>query len=705
MDVLSQILSLLGNPQSALGLMPNPASWPVLMQDAMRSYRVHEIAYWIGILFLLLGAASSVLSYMTQARGAKVFLNLLLVGVLWGALVQKPQNDCLPGSGYPCVVQKKVYLENPNANANLGWVTYAKETLNFGNVSPDSNGRFVLKNEHRNIKVVQEAGILPPYIRYEYAQSLGPIWSMVEDLWWTLSRGANTNLMASLLSYQKEIVLTRQQLLSLVKTTFAINAAGTLADAIAQMAVYRALAGAKDYRGALKGIVTVAGAGAATQSMGTGIAIITELAKSLAVILALAPLAMILTYGFVVSMAGFAFYLILFTFPIFIGLGALFGAQTVAFPIRLLLVSLLVPVLVSPLVGASVHMTYGYQAALQQFLETSADKDLLKEIPMKDDPVSAYVGATVVQIAAKQLHNTYLCLKPYFQRDGNNYVYRPKYDSGPVKFPDGNIATCYDDAGGNLTRPVQFATQVSMDSLGAILALPVMPDTLNRNSANLNRFFNDLAAYTNDGAATMLDLTSPMKLQQLRKLVNRYGLRFSMPLPMTSMSNILAQGMNKLGPEVSKTFTPSKIKTALENLGKGMDPNSFKKNEDMKSNLGQFQIGKTSEECGIGGTSGQCQQSTPVEVLYILDRFILANQMGLDDSLLGNGGLAQTALSVFVSTLVSMILSLIVIGATWNMMGMVFGATVRAGDTVIEAPGLGGFAGLMNFGGAVYRKR
>ncbi|MCX7849664.1 hypothetical protein [Thermus sp.] len=704
MDVLNQILSLLGNPQSALSLMPNPASWPVLMQDAMRSYRVHEIAYWVGILFLLLGAASSVLSYMIQTRGAKVFFNLLLVGVLWGGLVTRPENDCLPGSGYPCVVQKEVYLENPNQNTAWTRVRYAKETLDFSRVSAGAGGQYVLRDRDRQIQVVEEVGILPPYIRYEYKHSLGPIWSRVEGLWWTLSSGANASLMASLLSYQKEIVRAREQLLSLVKTTFAINAAGTLADALAQTAVYHSLMGAKDFKGALKGLAGVSLAGAATQSLGTGIAVITELFKTLAVILALAPLAMILTYGFVVSMAGFTFYLIVFTFPIFVGLGALFGAQTVAFPLRLLLVSLLVPVLVSPLVGASVHMTYGYNAALQQFLETSAEKGLLKEIPMKDDPVSAYAGATIVQIAAKQLHNTYLCLKPYFQREGSRFVYRAKYDEGPVKYPDGNIATCYADQGRLLAHPVRHASPVSLDSLATILALPLSGGTITGNWNNLERFFADLAAYTNDGTATMLDLTSPLKLQQMRRLINRYGLAFSLPFPFTNMGSVLAKGMDKLGPDVAKTFTPARIEAALGKLGTPMDPASFQKSPGMKEGLGQFLLGKGNEECQVGG-QGTCKASSPPEVLYILDRFLLANRMGLDDTLLGTGGLAQTALSVLVSTLVSLVLSLIVIGATWNMMGMVFGATVRAGDTVIEAPGLGGFAGLMNFGGSVYRRR
>lgn len=84
-----------------------------------------------------------------------------------------------------------------------------------------------------------------------------------------------------------------------------------------------------------------------------------------------------------------------------------------------------------------------------------------------------------------------------------------------------------------------------------------------------------------------------------------------------------------------------------------------------------------------------CLLSSPVEVSYVLDRFLLANEMGLDETSILSGGLAQAALSVFVSGLVSLVLSLIVIGSVWGLMGAAFGATVGGLEGVVEAPGLG----------------
>lgn len=680
MDVLNQLLSLLGNPEAALTLFPNPASWPILMQDALRGYRVHEIAYLLGALLLLLGAASTVLSYMSGAKGVKVFFNLLLVGALWAAFTTRPANDCLPDSGYPCVVEKQAVLVNPSSEN----VFYVWEKLDFSNTPPDPSGRTVLRHGNRNIEVRKSTNILPPYIRYEYARGLGPIWSAVEGLWWTLSTNANRSLQSSLLRYSEEIKDTRTRLLGLVKTAFAVNMAGTLTDAAVNLAVFKGLT---SRNGAGKATAILLG-GATGQVANTGIAMITELFKSVAVIMALSPLALILTYGFIVSLAGFSFYLIVFLFPIFVGLGALFGAQTVVFPLRLLLVSLLVPVMVSPLVGTSIHMTYGYNSALKQYLETSVDKGALAEVPMKDDPVTSFVGSLVLQAMAKQTFNAYLCMRPYFQRVDGKYQYVGNPDKKAVKFPDGGIKTCYQDDGtGNLVWPPRYAEAVSAAEVADLLSVPLpLSGSTKAGALDPTELFSRLAAYTNDGAASMLDLTSPLKLAQLRNLINDYGLAFHLP---ANTPDLLATAIQKsnVNPQVRKAFTSKAITTAYNTLGAPMAEANVK---NFKKELGQFKSGG--------------EKSVPQAALHTLDRYILANRLGLDETLVGGGGLAQTALAFFVSSIVSLALSLIVIGATWNLMGAAFGAAVRGGDTVIEAPGLAGFSGVMNFGGAVYRR-
>lgn len=680
METLNQILSLLGNPEAALNLFPNPASWPILLQDALRSYRVHEIAYALGALLLLLGAASTVMSYMTGFKGAKVFFNLLLVGLLWGALTAPPKNDCLPDSGYPCVVQKEVELVNPAGEK----IPYIQEQLDFSGAKGGGD-YWVLPDDKRAIAQKEATSAIPPYIRYQYKTPLPPLWAGAEGLWWTLSGTANRSLQSTLLRYQEEIQDTRTRLLALVKTAFTINMAGTLTDAAVNLAVFKGLT-SKSAVGKASAILL---GGATGQMTNTGIAMITELFKSVAVIMALAPLTLILTYGFIVSLAGFAFYVSIFLFPIFIGLGALFGAQTVVFPLRLILVSLLVPVLVSPLVGTSIHMTYGYNTALKQFLETSADKGALAEVPMKDDPVSAFVGSLVLQAMAKQAFNAYLCMRPYFEKTtGGKYQYTGNPDRKSVTYPDGGIKTCYlDNGSGFLMWPPAYAEAPGTKEVSVLLSVPLAGGK--NLPASPEDFFVRLAAYTNDGAASMLDLTSPLKLKQLRNLINDYGLVFYLPGNTPSLLAEAIRGAN-IDPKVKDTFTEAKIRNAYFNLGKEMDPNNVK---SFKEELGQFKA----KESGI-------YSSDPPAALHVLDRYILADRLGLDNTAIGNGGLAQTALAFFVSSVVSLALSLIVIGATWGLMGAAFGAAVRGGDTVIEAPGLAGFSGIMNFGGSVYRR-
>lgn len=702
MDAVTQILSLLGNPSQLLNLIPNPVTWPTLTQDALRAYKVDHIAYWMGLFFLLLGLVSAVLGYMTGNRGMRTIAHVMVIGILWALLTKPPVDQCIENSGYPCVVEKTVKLVRPSE----GGFTYYKEKLDFKGAVPEG-GVYLLRHKDRSIAVEEAKINFPPYIKYEYTHPLPYPWDKVEEFWWFSSNTANNNIVASLARYQEGIEAARSQLVGLAVTAFSINTVGAITDA-GLYALTLALAnkvGQRNLKEWLFSGLKVFGLGAASQGVNTGIAIIVEIFKTMALVLAITPLAIMLTYGFIVATAGFTFYLTLVLFPIFIGLGAIFGFRPVAFPLQLMLVSLITPIVVAPLMGASLHMLYGYNASVQQFLETSSDRELMGEVKTKDSPLNAFIASTVVNAMAKQLYNTYICLSPYFSKDlSGQYIYGDAPFEGPYLPATGGVATCFDvDASEKrLALPLRWSRDAQKaKNLDLAINVPIKDTGKKIESVDrLKKFFSDLAAYTNDGNVTMLELSSPQKLRQLRNIALRYGITFSGVSNKGEFSEIVKEIHEKLSKEDRAVFSQAAMLKAYDELGKAMGTHlqSYPKRDE----LAQFRFSQSLEDCNLLGDN-RCLPGGSETPLRILDRILLANMMGLEDDYLSTGGLTATALSTLVSAIVSLALSIVVIGATWGIMGAVFGAAVQTSGSVLEPPGLSGFSGLMNLGGAVRR--
>lgn len=691
LDVFQQIFALLGNPEQVLSSLPNPVTWPTLVQDALRSYRIHVIAYNLGLLLMLAGAASSVVGVMTGVRSWKVFVNLFAVAVLWPLLTLPPANDCLPNSGYPCTVQKRVELVNPSSLD----VEYVREDLDFSVAQVSGGGTvWTIPNRERfdknMVKVEKEGAPLPPYVRYEYTTPLPPLWKGVEDLWWGLAQGANYNLMSSLLRYREGVADFRSKALWLFTYAFAFNSAASLADEVGNLATFALIKGRNPLGRVAGGVGTLAtGAG----TMGAGM--VAETFKVVAATLAVAPVALIVTYGFVISMSGFALYAVIYLFPLVLGIASVFGLGAIAFPLRLALVSLLVPVITSPLVGTAVQMTYGYNQSIKSFLETSTKGEyagLMEQVGFVNNPAESFVGSTAVQMAAKQLLNTYACLEPLFNKKiGGGYEY-VGYRSGPVRLE--GITTCYAPAGSGFLwiydRPPsgQPGTPLSKAMSSPIAGLG--------KGADVKEFFADLSAYTLEGKASLIDLTSPSRLKNLRNLINRYGIHFY--VPGGGLSGLLPDLESAVKARMDKNAASKlgSLDEALNHLAQPVPPDLLteKKNAKYTRELAQYAAASPSDpsvarRCASETGGNACLLSSPVEVSYVLDRFLLANEMGLDETSILSGGLAQAALSVFVSGLVSLVLSLIVIGSVWGLMGAAFGATVGGLEGVVEAPGLG----------------
>jgi hypothetical protein len=671
---IADILALLGDPQRALSIFPNPGVWPTLAQDALRGYQVYNIALILGGLLFLLGAASSVIAYQT-GRGFKPLLNLLIVSLAGSLFVGKPLSDCMPNTGYPCIVDKRVELVNP-ATSNI---SYTVEKLDFSKAQTYGD-TYVLPDVQRQPSSQAMAVTLPPYVRYEYSEPLPKLWGQLEGLWRQLAEGSNLALASSLAKYQDQIREQKELLVKLFVVNLGLGAAGILADSTFTNLV--ANLGKNMTSRTARGAFGVALLGGAGQTLSTGIAILTETIKMVAALLALVPIFIVLSYGFIISLSGFVFYLVAFLFPLFVGVGAIWGVAAIFAPLRLALVSLLIPTVVSPIVGASLHMVYGYNQSLEDFLstvDTPAKKDLLDELPMINDPMASFVASELTRTVAMQLKNTALCLSPYFQRQENGrYVYvQPAQTASPVSY-----GKCYKNED---VSPMGFSLR------GTVPAPPPGPDAASypiwEFQGNLTQFYNDLMSYLNNTPETIgvIDLTSPLKLKALLRLAERYKIPLSLPKDRDTYAVALEAHLRDViaRQNVNLPIPPGSVKNALGKLGAGINLSKVPPN---------LQSAFTYNNGGgnlLDGTEG-----TPPYAWNTVRRVALAAEAGISQGELNAAGASQAALSLIVSTAVSMAISLAVIGALWSMSGMVYRATINGAQGVVEAPGLSYLGGL-----------
>jgi hypothetical protein len=674
---ITDILALLGDPQRALSMFPNPGVWPTLAQDALRGYQVYNIALILGGLLFLLGAASSVIAYQT-GRGFKPLLNLLIVSLAGSLFVGKPLSDCMPNTGYPCIVDKRVDLVNPATSQ----ITYTTEKLDFSKAGQQGD-TYVLRDDQRQTSPQAMVVTLPPYVRYEYSEPLPKLWGQLEGLWRQLAEGSNLALASSLAKYQDQIRQQRELLVKLFVVNLGLGAAGILADATFTNLV--ANLGKSMTSRTAQGAFGVALLGGAGQTLSTGIAILTETIKMVAALLALVPIFIVLSYGFIISLSGFVFYLVAFLFPLFVGVGAIWGVAAIFAPLRLALVSLLIPTVVSPIVGASLHMVYGYNQSLEEFLstvDTPEKKGLLDELPMVSDPMASFVASELTRTVAMQLKNTALCLSPYFQRQENGrYVYvQPAQTASPVSY-----GKCYRNED---VSPMGFSLT------GTVPAPPPGPDAASypiwNFQGDLTQFYNDLMSYLNNTPETVgvIDLTSPLKLKALLRLAKRYNIPLSLTNDLDTYAVTLEAHLRDViaRQNVNLPIPPGSVKNALGKLGVNIDldkvPDSLKKKFTYNDGGGN----QSSLLDGAGGT--------PSYAWNTVRRVALATEAGISQGELNAAGASQAALSLIVSTAVSMAISLAVIGALWGMSGMVYQATINGAQGVVEAPGLSHLGGL-----------
>jgi hypothetical protein len=313
-------------------------------------------------------------------------------------------------------------------------------------------------------------------------------------------------------------------------------------------------------------------------------------------------------------------------------------------------------------------------------VDTPEKKTLLEELPMVSDPMASFVASELTRTVAMQLRNTALCLSPYFQRQENGrYVYvQPGQTASPVSY-----GKCYRNED---VSPGGFALRGGIPSGADAASYPIL-----WFRGDLTEFYSDLMSYLNHTPETVgvIDLTSPLKLKALLRLAKRYDIPLSLPPnPNTYASGLEAHLREVVARQnLNLTIPQESVKNALGKLGADINLDNVVPN-NLKGKF-TYSDGGGNQSSLLDGTGG-----TPSYAWNTVRRVALATEAGISQSELNAAGASQAALSLIVSTAVSMAISLVVIGALWSMSGMVYQATVNGAQGVVEAPGLSHLGGL-----------
>lgn len=107
-ELIIQLVSGFGDPNLIARMLPDSSVWPHYLALSLRSYRIPEITYWVGILLFLLAILLGTMRILTGREAPlPLFLRFLALGILWPLVVVTPgMNGCdTKYNTYPCVLK------------------------------------------------------------------------------------------------------------------------------------------------------------------------------------------------------------------------------------------------------------------------------------------------------------------------------------------------------------------------------------------------------------------------------------------------------------------------------------------------------------------------------------------------------------------------------------------------------------------------
>jgi hypothetical protein len=659
-EFLEQFLGTIASPQGAFESLPHSASWIAFFQDALRSYKLINLSYYLGGLLLFIALLKTVYDYIQGYRVARQVVAIGVASFLFAALATPPRDECVKNTGYPCLVEKRLELKQ-----GLKSIAYAEEELDWKKAKYDSaTGVYKLTDapgqpNQRQITVKTKDLSHVRYLTYEYPFGFTPVWDRIEEFWWSTYATANTALASMVVKYAESANETRDTLFVLIRDVFATSTTKGLLD---EVLPYVGVAGG------LRRAGVAAFAGGVSGATDVPLAMLANSVRTMAILIASAPVALILTYHVLAALSGFILYLIIFLAPIFIGLSAIFGLPILSFPARLLVSIFVVPILSSTVLGTSLHLIYQYTDNLRTFVESNTDEDTRDATVVdlyadfKDMPVASPVLAYYLsQLAAYQLSNLYACMK-----DGGfliiNESGRPTYQENPPS-PSVDKEVCGQGGeqvkrlmgGGATSYPWIPGREPIIESLSRRLPKQVLNIGLPHPDFSKEKFVAELYSIVGLGTAEGSNpsaLISPVGRERLARFIARWGVLLN------------ADGLN---PNVPSGFPSLYLATVIS------PPSDVPGWRMISPHLGDPNYALTRA------------------LLAYLDRWMVADRLGLDP-LKGTGAVGFMAIQTLAFTLVALILALIAMGSVWTLTAQVLGSRAFGGLQELltgVAPGVG----------------
>lgn len=730
-EFLQQFLGTIANPQGAFESLPHSASWIAFFQDALRSYKLINLTYYIGGLLLLIALLKTVYDYIQGYRVAQQVVAIGVASFLFAALATPPRDECVKGTGYPCLVEKRLELKQ-----GLRSITYAEEKLDWKNARYDSNtGVYKLtdapgETNQRQITIKTKDLSHVRYLAYEYPAGFTPVWERIEDFWWSTYATANTALASMVVKYAESANETRDTLFVLIRDVFATSTTKGLID---EVLPYVGITGGVRRAG------VAALAGGVSGATDVPLAMLANSVRTMAILIATAPVALILTYHVLAALSGFILYLIIFLAPIFIGLSAIFGLPILSFPARLLVSIFVVPILSSTVLGTSLHLIYQYTDNLRSFVESNTDEDTrdatvadlyadYRDMPTAS-PILAYY---LSQLAAYQLSNLYACMK-----DGGFLIIdesgKPTYQENPPS-PSVDKEVCGQDgvwvkrlmSGGATSYP--WSSEAIIESFSRRLPKQVLNIGIPDPDFSKEKFVAELYSIVGLGTAEGSNpsaLISPVGRERLARFISKWGVLLNADGLNT---NVPDQTVRKFAYELAAQFgikdkdkfyravsflllphaqtategyvpsyldardnpwslfwqnmntTPQNYVTTLRNAKGGVYKNLVTQRDGFASlylanvisspNVGNWQV--------IVSRPSDPNYALTRGLLAYLDRWMVADRLGLDP-LKGTGAVGFMAIQTLAFTLVALILALIAMGSVWTLTAQVLGSRAFGG--------------------------
>jgi hypothetical protein len=730
-EFLQQFLGTIASPQGAFESLPHSASWIAFFQDALRGYKLINLTYYIGGLLLFIALLKTVYDYIQGYRVARQVVAIGVASFLFAALATPPRDECVKDTGYPCLVEKRLELKQ-----GLNSITYAEEKLDW-KIAKYENGVYKLtdapgQQNQRQITIKTKDLSHVRYLSYEYPAGFTPVWDRIEDFWWSTYATANTALAAMVAKYAESANETKNTLFNLIKDIFATNTTKGLLDEVLPFV---------GIAGGLKRAGVAALAGGVSGATDVPLAMLSNSVRTMAILIASAPVALILTYHVLAALSGFILYLIIFLAPIFIGLSALFGLPILSFPARLLVSIFVVPILSSTVLGTSLHLIYQYTDDLQNFVESNTDKDT-KDAKVADfyadyedmataSPVLAYY---LSQLAAYQLSNLYACMK-----DGGFLIIdesgKPTYLENPPS-PSVDKEVCGQD--GSLVKDLMSGNTTSytwipgkgsiLESFSKRLPQKVLNLGISDPDFSKERFVAELYSIVGLGTAEGSNpsaLLSPVGRERLARFISKWGVLLNAEglnpnVPEQTVRRFAEELATQFGIKDTNKFYGAVSFLLFPHVQTGVEgyvPSYLNPSDNPRSPF--WQKIDTSPQAYIASlktAKGGIYKNLVVPrdgfaslylanvishppipnwnvinpnpsnpsytitrgLLAYLDRWMVADRLGLDP-LKGTGAMGFMAIQTLAFTLVALILALIAMGSVWTLTAQVLGSKAFGG--------------------------